>query len=136
MSKEGKLSLMYPFKWYKITRDEITASRHKIIMMVRPSALPDLRLIAGLEKATFIYSLWSGYLDDGNTKELKWFSDSKHMNWIQIHTSGHADIETLNKLAAKLNPSKIIPIHTFFPDDYQKLFDNVQKLDDGETYDI
>ncbi len=64
------------------------------------------------------------------------FIKTKKMKFHQIHTSGHAGIETLKKVVQKLKPKTIIPIHTFYPDKY-KIFDhNIQQISEGEKYEV
>lgn len=55
------------------------------------------------------------------------------MKFYHIHTSGHASIETLKKVTKKLKPKAIIPIHTFYPDKYKILSNNVHQIADAET---
>ena len=62
ITQQGEQELMYKYKDYKITREEISDRSGEIMMMVRPSMLKDLGLIKNIEGATFIYSLWEGYL--------------------------------------------------------------------------
>ncbi|MBB5760392.1 mRNA degradation ribonuclease J1/J2 [Methylorubrum rhodinum] len=38
------------------------------------------------------------------------------------HTSGHASIPDLRRLAAALAPRRLVPIHTFAPEQYPALF--------------
>lgn len=134
--EEYKPQLMLRFGKYKIKKEEISGNRHKIIMMVRPSAIRFLKGISGIEGGTFIYSLWEGYLEDDYTKKLIDFVESKNMNCLKIHTSGHADIPTLKQMAGKLNPKTLIPMHTQFPESYKEVFKNVMTLKDGEKYEI
>ena len=126
---------MYRYKGYKITRKEISDRSGEIMMMVRPSMLKDLRLIKNIEEATFIYSLWEGYLQDYSLQKMMRFIKKKKMKFYQVHTSGHAEINTLKKVVKELKPGKIIPIHTFHPDKYGGLFSRkiVQVLD-GEVF--
>ena len=57
------------------------------------------------------------------------------MKFYQIHTSGHAEIDTLKKVVKKLKPGKIIPIHTFHPDKYDGLFNRkIEQVSDGEVF--
>ena len=37
-----------------------------------------------------------------------------------LHTSGHADINTIDKLVSKVKPSTIVPVHTINPKWYQR----------------
>ena len=128
---------MYRYKGYKITRKEISDRSGKIMMMVRPSMLVDLELIKNIEEAVFIYSLWEGYLQDDSLQKMMEFIEKKNMKFYQIHTSGHAEIDTLKKVVKKLKPVKIIPIHTFHPDKYGGLFSRkIEQVLDGEVFEV
>ncbi len=56
------------------------------------------------------------------------------MKFYAIHTSGHANIETLKKVVEKLKPESIIPIHTFYPDKYKILSNNVHQIEDSKFF--
>jgi len=135
ITRQGREELMYKYKGYKITRKEISDRSGEIMMMVRPSMLKDLGLIKNIEEATFIYSLWEGYLQDDSMQKMMRFIKKKKMNFYQVHTSGHAEIATLKKVVKKLKPGKIIPIHTFHPDKYGGLFSRkIEQVSDGEVF--
>ncbi len=106
-------------------------------MLVRPTMLDDLNYIyrkGGLEDGVFIYSLWEGYMKEPATKKLLDFINEHGLRTHVLHTSGHADIETLQKVVQALRPRQIIPIHTFHPGLYQeKLGRTVKVLADGES---
>jgi len=126
---------MYKYKNYKITREEISNRSGEIMMMVRSSMLKDLDLLKNIEGATFIYSLWEGYLQDESMKKMMQFIKKKQMNFYQVHTSGHAEINTLKKVVKKLKPKQILPIHTFHPDKYNDLFNcKIIQVLDGEVF--
>ena len=105
------------------------------MMMVRPSMLKDLRSIKNIEGATFIYSLWEGYLTDDAMQRMMRFIKKKRMKFCQVHTSGHAGMDTLKKVVKKIKPGIIIPIHTFHPDKYADLFNRkIVQLSDEEVF--
>jgi ribonuclease J len=134
ITQQGRQELMYRYKSYKITKKEISDRSGEIMMMVRPSMLKDLRSIENIEGVTFIYSLWEGYLPDDAMQKMMRFIKKKKMKFYQVHTSGHAEIDTLKKVVKKLKPVKIIPIHTFHPDKYGDLFNQkIEQLSDGEV---
>lgn len=137
ITQQGREELMYKYKGYKITREEISDRSTEIMMMVRPSMLKDLELIKNVEGATFIYSLWEGYLQDDSMKKMMGFIEKKNMKFYQVHTSGHAEIDTLKKVVNKLKPGKIVPIHTFHPDKYSGLFkQKIEQVSDGEVFEV
>jgi len=107
------------------------------MMMVRPSMLKDLKSIKNIEGSTFIYSLWEGYLQDDSMQKMMRFIKKKNMKFYQVHTSGHAEIDTLKKVVKKLKPGKILPIHTFHPDKYGGLFNRkIVQVSDGEVFEV
>ncbi len=55
----------------------------------------------------------------------------------KINSRGYynSEIDTLKKMVKKLKPVKIIPIHTFHPDQYEDLFHRkIEQLSDGEVF--
>jgi ribonuclease J len=86
-----------------------------------------------------IYSQWLGYLDGTysgyfGTGETAAFRSDPEVNFIYAHTSGHAPIADLQRLAAALNPRKLVPIHTERGEDFSRHFANVFTLNDGESW--
>ena len=88
-----------------------------------------------------IYSQWLGYLDGnypgyfGSDKISAYRSDPA-INFVYAHTSGHAPVDDLQRLAKALNPRKLVPIHTEHGEDFSKIFSNVVTLNDGERLDL
>jgi len=137
ITQQGEQELMYRYKSYKITRKEISDRSGEIMMMVRPSMLKDFKSIKNIEGATFIYSLWEGYLQDDSMQKMMKFIKKKNMVFYQVHTSGHVEIDTLKEVVKKLKPGKIIPIHTFYPDKYSGLFSRkIEQVSDGEVFGV
>jgi len=122
LSNEGNEKILYQFKNYKITKEEIAEKRNDIVMMVRPSMQKDLARIAGLENGNLIFSMWDGYLEKSNSKRFIEFFMKKNFSLIKLYTSGHADIGTLKKMAEVIQPKNIVPIHTFEPEKYKSTF--------------
>ncbi len=135
ISNKGNEKLLYRFKDYKITKEQICEQFDKTVMIVRPSMLKDLEYIKGLEDGIFIYSMWDGYKKEKSTKRFIDFLISKGMAQKQIHTSGHADRDTLKRMVEVLKPKNLIPIHTFEGDEYEDIFTGtkVLRINDNET---
>jgi ribonuclease J len=62
------------------------------------------------------------------------FLESHDIKLMEIHTSGHAYVEDLKKLAQVLAPRFVVPIHTFHPDRYDNIYNSIVQLDDGQTH--
>lgn len=58
-----------------------------------------------------LYSMWKGYVEGKNrSASTVRFLDS--LNYTYLHTSGHADAETVCEVVSATNPDVIYPIHT------------------------
>ena len=81
-----------------------------------------------------LYSMWSGYLDGPCANpDLTQFLDGFPV--IRLHTSGHAERETLREVCRILRPRRgIIPIHGEQPEKFRALATSCQVacLKDGE----
>lgn len=134
--KRGLGELANKFAKSKITKDEISEKPSDYVVLTRPSMKNDLEKIF-VEKGNLIYSMWEGYKKQTTTKEFLDWLESNNFSIIDIHTSGHADIETLIEFADSINPKTIIPIHTFNKQDYKTIFTQpIIELDDYQTIEI
>ena len=135
LSGEKNEQILFQFKKFKITKKVISENHKDIVMLVRPSMRKDLEKIEGIDGGNLIYSMWEGYLEKSATKKfICYLIIDRKFSLLKIHTSGHADIETLKKLVDAIKPKNIVPIHTFESDKYKNLFKgNVLELKDGEV---
>ena len=77
--------------------------------------------------------MWEGYMKKDNTKEFLQYFEKRNFTFNSIHTSGHADIDTLKQMIEAINPKNIVPIHTFNARDYKNIFSvPILELKDGE----
>jgi len=97
----------------------------------------DLDHIPNIDGGNLIYSLREGYLQKENTKKFIEYLSNKQFKLYKVHTSGHADIDTLTQMVNAIRPKKIIPIHTFSGHEYKKFFDYpILEIKDGEEITI
>ncbi len=109
---------------------------------------PNIKLIDKLRhkgKINLVYSMWDGYLTENHktyfTDNINALKKDKDIEFRAIHTSGHATMEDLKKLAKSIDPALIVPIHTFYPDDFKEGFvktgfNNVKCWQDKKEYEI
>ena len=117
-------------KWTRI--NEI---RERVVMLMRPGFMPNIKRSINLEGAVWIYSMWRGYLERSKPlKNMKKYLEDKGVKFCFMHTSGHATISDLKSLVEAMRPGFIIPIHSFYPEKYESYFDNVKQLSDGEEF--
>lgn len=124
------------FSKAKITKDEISQNPSDYVVLVRPSMKTDLEKIIA-SNGNLIYSMWEGYKEQTTTHQFIDWLKSRNFTIHDIHTSGHADIDTLKEFADTLAPKSIIPIHTFSKKDYKNIFSQkIIELNDNETLNI
>jgi ribonuclease J len=122
------------FAPWRIYPEQIKEEANKSVMLFRPSMRTDLEKADCLEDATLIYSMWSGYLDRDQYRPLSDWLDEKSIPLVHCHTSGHAPISDLKRLANALAPKMLVPIHSFEPAQFPDHFENVVLKDDGHWW--
>lgn len=137
LKENGNVSVLYEFKEYKITKEEIKNQAKNIVMIVRTSMQKDLENINDIEGGNLIYSLWEGYLNKSGTKKFVDYLLNRKFTLHKIHTSGHADTDTLKKMVEAIKPKNIVPIHTFGADKYKDIFtQSIVELKDEEVIEM
>lgn len=130
-----------PTKYSMITKYKNKAgksfiSKRPFVMCVRNSMLRYLKSLSNkmsFENGILIYSLWSGYRE---TEKMKYFlSECKKMGLkvVALHTSGHADENTLKRLIETVNPKLLVPVHTENADKFREIVPNIRQLSGKES---
>lgn len=119
-------------------------SEKGFVMLARPNNPMFRKLLAGMHDPYITYSMWSGYLKGGKCEDknivvfLSGHDDKEHFS--QLHTSGHAYVETLARLIEMTRPEVIIPMHTESADEFAEIVgistERVIVIRDGEIYNI
>jgi ribonuclease J len=136
LKADGYEKLIYKYTCKKINKDDIINNPSDYVLLVRSSMVRDLKSM-NIKDGNLIYSMWSGYKDQPKTKDFIDLFVSNNFKIIDIHTSGHADVETLKEYANAINPKLLIPIHTNNKKDYKNIFSQtVLELNDNQTYKI
>lgn len=120
----------------RIYQIELNNVANSSVMLFRPSMTNDLDRADCLEGASLIYSLWPGYLKD---ERYQWFRDWLEKHQIPLthcHTSGHAPVSDLQRLAGAISAKRLVPIHSFEPNAYPDLFKNVEIRSNGEIWSV
>lgn len=107
----------------------------RYVWIIRPSML-DVMSKYNNTPSVVITSIWEGY-EEKEQKFMAWIRERGFAN-PHIHTSGHADATSLQKIVRHINPGMLIPIHTEAPQRYAELFPDmaVRCLQDGEAMDL
>jgi ribonuclease J len=136
IKKNAWFDLLKRHSTNRIFIEDLKHLSNKAALLFRPLHRFDLEIGGCLSDAIFIYSQWEGYWELGSYDMVKDWLDRHSIPKHSIHTSGHASPIELKKIVKALNPHKVVPIHSFFPEKYPELFANVEAHNDGEWWEV
>lgn len=93
-------------------------------MCVRSSMLRYLKSLSNMmsfEGGLLVYSMWSGYQQQSAMSCFIKECEGMGLRSVSLHTSGHADPETIRALIERVQPNEIIPVHTENAEWFDKL---------------
>jgi ribonuclease J len=120
----------------RVFPEQLATLAPEAIFLFRPSWTTDLENAQCLAGARLVWSQWEGYLAD---PAFAGFMDWQRRSGIPmdvLHTSGHASIADLQRLAKAMNPKRVVPIHSFESGRYPEFFSNVECRNDGERWSL
>ena len=133
--KSQEFDLVDDVKPYRIFEEQLAASPEKFAVkfsLQTGRALASHDCLAG---SVLVWSLWSGYLKE-DSGYIHAFLEKHGIPLRHCHTSGHASVKDLQRLAKALQPGRIVPIHTFAGHRFTALFDKVSEASDGEWWEV
>jgi len=136
VKRQGAFEALRQNAHRRLFPEDLAALAPRAVMLFRRFMLDDLEAAGCLDGATAIWSQWAGYLTQPENLELRARLTRLGIPLRAIHTSGHASVPDLKRLANAVAPKALVPIHTFRPQDYAWLFDNVVQRRDGEWWTV
>lgn len=126
------------YKPYRIYREKLGEMAAHAVMLFRPAMVTDIDLMPGAwANARIIWSQWNGYLQTEASQAFQAKLAERGVSLEVIHTSGHASIADLKRLADAVAPDVLVPVHTFEGNRYSELFSkNVIQRVDGEWWEV
>lgn len=121
------------FSPFWISREQVAQKQENIMMNVRPSMQRDIAK-CGLHGGLFIYSLWDGYRGEKYQQDFEAYLQGIGFSCRSIHTSGHAAANDIQRMVAKLDPKKIVPVHTMDPQAFRSFSDKVVLQENGKEF--
>ena len=111
----------------KLEQNDLSENPSKYVLLFRPKLLRDLIKYLLNTKVCLTNSIWAQYWEQEKPEinRLKAWIEEKpelRMKLPDIHTSGHADVASLQKIVEHVRPKRIVPIHTEMPETYKTLF--------------
>jgi len=120
----------------RIYQDALSQLAASAVLLFRPLHMEDLQAAGVLAGASFIYSQWSGYLQEASSRPWRDWLQSRGIEMRHLHTSGHASPTDLQRFAKALAPASLVPIHSFASEQYPSQFDKVRFREDGEWWSV
>jgi ribonuclease J len=134
--KKNIAPIVDSYRSFRLWPEKLAEQAPRSVMLFRPWMFPDLGRAKALNGARVIWSQWEGYLKEGAGAQLEADCKARNIPFETIHTSGHASVGDLKRLAAAVGPKRLVPIHTFEPERFTELFNNVTLLDDGVRMEV
>ncbi len=134
--KKAIAPIVNSYRGFRVWPEQLAEHAPHSVMLFRPWMLGDLERAGALTGARVIWSQWQGYLTERSGARLKADCESRSIPFEVIHTSGHASVGDLKRLAAAVNPNALVPIHTFEAERFASLFENVVLRQDGQWWEV
>ena len=115
----------------RLYSEDLQAQRLRSVMLFRPHFMQDRGVSTVLDEARLTYSMWPGYLEHGVSRRVLDWLEANAIPFETIHTSGHASVGDLQRLATALSPRRLVPIHSFETARFGEYFENVDRKEDG-----
>lgn len=121
---------------YRLFPEDLAEQPSRFVMLFSSSEGTRLADAGALEDATCAWSLWDGYLSEPSGQRLTNFLAQHHIPLTCHHTSGHASVGDLRRLADALSPDRVVPIHTFAGAEFAQLHPAAEVQPDGCWWDM
>jgi ribonuclease J len=132
--REGAYDRVDRVRAFRIYPGKLVSDAAQLVMTFRISVADDLERAGCLGGAHAVWSMWPGYLDEPSGERLRDWLRQRDIPLSVVHSSGHASVEDLQRLAAAVSARHLVPIHTSSPQRFPDLFANVVLRDDGEWW--
>ena len=120
----------------RVFEEELAANPSRYVVKMDRDVLTALARTGALSGAHAVWSLWEGYLGEPSGQRLTRLLAQQEVPLTVAHTSGHACVADLQRLALALRPGRIVPIHTENSDRFPDLFEGVDAQPDGAWWDV
>lgn len=121
----------------RVFPETLRAAPHRFVVLANGSVLADRDLRASTSGARAVWSQWDGYLRPGGFGErIAAELAALDVPLEPIHTSGHASVSDLQRLAGAVAPRTLTPVHSFHPECFPDLFSNVVPRADREWWGV
>ena len=136
VKEAGQFHRVEEIKAYRLYEEHMAANRASYVSQFGLSVAHLFEREGLLADARAIWSLWPGYLAEGSGQRLVALYEGLGIPWSIQHSSGHASIHELQRLAEALGPGRIVPIHSFGSHRFADYFSGVTAEEDGAWWEV
>lgn len=120
----------------RIYEEDLAARAGELVLTFRRSMCAEVERAGCLGGAGALWSMWSGYLEQRSGQRFRRWLDDRDIPMSEIHASGHAGPDDLQRFAAAIRAREVVPVHTLHADRFTELFARVRVRRDGEWWQI
>ncbi len=120
----------------RVFQEELLREPQRYVFLGASSAAGELVRGGVLAGGTAVWSLWHGYLTQPSGQRLVQLLQRAGVPLYEHHTSGHATLADLQRLASAFAPARLVPIHSEATDRFGDYFGGVEPHADGTWWDV
>jgi len=132
----GQFDRVEAIRPFRVFEEDLARSPANYVLTFRADSMAFLERAGVLTGARAVWSMWPGYLDEPSGVRLRQRLQAAGIPLTIQHTSGHASITDLQRLAGAIDARTVVPIHSFGGPRYAELFDNVVVHPDGVWWEV
>ena len=136
VKESGEFDRVTAVKPYRVFEEELAARPAQFVTKFDASMVAPLSKHGGLAGARVFWSMWAGYLEEPSGQRLRRTLRDLDIPMQIEHSSGHASIADLRRLAGALNARWVVPIHSFAGHRFGEFFEGVTIHADGDWWDV
>lgn len=132
----GEFDRVNEVRAQRIFGEDLAAHPERYVLTFRGSMTRELESAGCLGGAAAVWSMWSGYLEEPSGRRLRGWLEERGIPLMLLHSSGHATVEDLQRLASAVAAKQVVPVHTTQALRYHELYDDVRVRDNGEWWTV
>jgi ribonuclease J len=136
VKRAGEFERVARVRERRLFPEDLAAVAGDAVMTFRASMTGEVDRAACLADAHALWSMWAGYLDEPSGLRLRAWLSARGVPLTALHSSGHASVPDLRRLAAVVSATRVVPLHTRHPERYGELLANVDRRADGEWWTV
>ena len=113
VKQAGAFELVDEIKPFRLFEEDLAKTPERWVLSFSWPMAGVLDRAGALGGASAIWSMWPGYLEEPSGSRLQAFLAERSIPMSIHHTSGHASVADLQRLAKALSPARVVPIHSF-----------------------